>query len=64
MIYYMQRCFISLLWPHRTRENTSAVADVDAKQGGDHNPCYTPSKIGMVSGGGDIMENGRGEFIT
>ena len=38
------------------REDTSDIACVDIQQSGDHNPCYIPTKIGMVTGGSGSME--------
>ena len=38
------------------KENTSRMAHVHTQRGGDHNPCYTPTKIGMVTGGNGCME--------
>ena len=32
------------------------MAHVHNQRGGDHNPCYIPSKIGMVTGGSGCME--------
>ena len=38
------------------REDTSDIACADTQQSGDHNPCYIPTKIGMVTGGSGSME--------
>ena len=37
-------------------ERTSGMAHVETQRGGDHNPCYIPTKIGMVTGGSGSME--------
>ena len=38
------------------RERTSGMAHVETQRGGDHNPCYTPTKIAMVTGRIGCME--------
>ena len=52
----MQQYFKLLVYPHMVKENTSRMAHVHTQRGGDHNPCYTPTKIGMVTGGSGCME--------
>ena len=34
------------------------------QQGVDHNPCYTHTKIGIVTGGGCSMANGHSAFMV
>ena len=38
------------------RENTSDMICMHNQQGGDHNPYYTPTTMGMITGGGSSME--------
>ena len=52
----MQQCFGLLVWPHRTRGNTSDMNYMHAQWGGDHNPCYISNKKGVVTGGSGSME--------
>ena len=37
------------MWPHRARVNTSDMACVHLQQGGYHNTCSIPTKMGMIS---------------
>ena len=34
-----------MVWPHRVRENTSDIASMYLKRGGDHNTCNTPTNM-------------------
>ena len=52
----IQRHFISLAWPHRTKENTICMACMHKQRGGDDNPCYPRTKMGKVTGGSVSME--------
>ena len=55
--YCMQRCFVSLLYPHLARAHTSDMACVDNQQGGDHNPDSPhPQNRYVVTGGSGSMK--------
>ena len=56
MTYCMQRCFISLVWPRRANANSPPMACMHIQWGGDHDPCYACTKMGMVTGGSVNME--------
>ena len=58
MTYCMAGCLRSLVWPQGARSNTSDMAYMYTQRGGDHNPCYTLTKIGMVTGGIASVEIG------
>ena len=52
----MQQCLRSLVLAHMARANTSHMTWMHTQPGGDHNPCYTSTKMGMVTGRSGSME--------
>ena len=56
MTCFMQLCFRLLVYSYMVRENMHGMTLVYTKRGGDHTPYYTPTNIGMVTGGIRGME--------
>ena len=56
MTYCIQWHFVSLVWPCRTKANTSHMACMHKQRGGDNNSCYPRTKMGKVTGGSVSME--------
>ena len=63
MMYCMQQYFRLLVYPHMVKENTSRMAHMHNQRGGGHNPCYTPTKIDMVTGDSGCMEMAVGSSL-